>query len=98
MAPLRRVWFSYGSLPAGLTSVLRQVGVTWRFDAPDRTAMLTPRRSLSSLASLQLRDLHGDFDAALRAVLATYWRFGPVRAPDEDPRCTLLRFSQRISG
>ncbi len=42
-----------------------QVGVTWRLDAPDSTAMLTPRRSLSSLASLQLRGLYGDFDAAL---------------------------------
>src|SRR3954447_17011812 len=41
------------------------VGVTWRFDAPDSTAMLTPRRSLSSLASLQLKGLYGDFDAAL---------------------------------
>jgi hypothetical protein len=42
-----------------------QVGLTWRLDAPDSTAMLTPRRSLSSLASLQLTCLFGDFDAAL---------------------------------
>src|SRR5687768_5853179 len=42
-----------------------QVGVTWRFDAPDSTTMLTPRRSSSLAASTQLRCLHDDFDAAL---------------------------------
>src|SRR4051794_14181969 len=54
-----------------------QVGLTWRLDAPDSTAMLTPRRSLSSLASLQLTCLFGDFDAAL---LVPPWRLprGPI--------------------
>jgi hypothetical protein len=42
-----------------------QVKVTWRFDAPDSTAMSTPRRSSSSAAFTQLRCLHDDFDAAL---------------------------------
>src|SRR4051794_22067340 len=42
-----------------------QVRVTWRFDAPDSTTMLTPRRSSSLAASTQLRCLHDDFDAAL---------------------------------
>jgi hypothetical protein len=45
-----------------------QVRVTWRFDAPDSTAMLTPRRSSSLAASTQLRCLHDDFDAALEVV------------------------------
>jgi hypothetical protein len=44
-----------------------QVGVTWRLDAPDSTAMLTPRRSSSLAAITQLRCLHDDFDAALAA-------------------------------
>jgi hypothetical protein len=39
--------------------------VTWRLDAPDSTAMLTPRRSSSLAASTQLRCLHHDFDGAL---------------------------------
>src|SRR3954452_17866113 len=42
-----------------------QVRVTWQLDAPDSRTMLTPGRSLSSLASLQPRRLSGDFDAAL---------------------------------
>src|SRR3954469_1762329 len=42
-----------------------QVGVTWRFDAPDSTAMLTPRCSSSLAASTQLRCLRDDFDATL---------------------------------
>src|SRR5919112_2874238 len=42
-----------------------QVRVTWRFVAPDSTAMMTPRRSSFSAASTQLRCLHDDFDAAL---------------------------------
>ena len=42
-----------------------QVGVTWRLDAPDSTAMLTPRRSSSLAASTQLGCLHDDFDGAL---------------------------------
>src|SRR4051795_432776 len=42
-----------------------QVRVTWRFDAPDSTAMLTPRRSSSLAAFTQLRCLHDNFDAAL---------------------------------
>jgi|ERR671921_136 hypothetical protein len=42
-----------------------QVRVTWRFDAPDSTAMLTPRRSSSLAESTRLRCLHDDFDAAL---------------------------------
>src|SRR5215211_5052451 len=46
-----------------------QVRVTWRFDAPDSTAMSTPRRSSSLAASTQLRCLHDDFDAALPADL-----------------------------
>jgi hypothetical protein len=42
-----------------------QVRVAWRFDAPDNTGMLTPRRTSSLAASTQLRCLHDDFDAAL---------------------------------
>src|SRR4051812_34801724 len=42
-----------------------QVRGTWRLDAPDSRTMLTPGRSLSSLASLQPRRLSGVFDAAL---------------------------------
>jgi hypothetical protein len=39
--------------------------MAWRFDAPDSTTMLTPRRSSSLAAYTQLRCLHDDFDAAL---------------------------------
>jgi hypothetical protein len=42
-----------------------QVKVTWRFDAPDGTAMSTSGRSLSSAAFTRLRCLHDGFDAAL---------------------------------
>jgi|SRR4051794_10108348 hypothetical protein len=42
-----------------------RVRATWRFDAPDSTAMPTPRRSSTLAASTQLRRLHDDFDAAL---------------------------------
>jgi hypothetical protein len=42
-----------------------QVSVAWRFDAPDSTTMLTPRRSSSLAASTQLTCLHDDFDAVL---------------------------------
>jgi hypothetical protein len=42
-----------------------QVSMAWRFDAPDSTTILTPRRSSSLAASTQLTCLHDDFDAAL---------------------------------
>ncbi len=54
MATVRRLSLTYGSLPAGQHRSSAQVGVTRRLDAPDSAAMLTPRHSLSSLASLQL--------------------------------------------
>jgi hypothetical protein len=53
-----------------------QVKVTWRFDAPDSTAMSTPRHSSSSAAFTQLRCLHDDFDAALEPT--------PVRVRDHE--------------
>src|SRR3954463_4181090 len=42
-----------------------QVRATWRFDAPDSTAMLTPRRSSTLAAFTHLSGLRDDFDAAL---------------------------------
>ena len=64
--------------------------MTWRLDAPDSTAMLTPRRSLSSLASLQLKGLYGDFDAALPRPAVRYWerltlRSSTPRAASKSP-------------
>src|SRR3954470_15941264 len=58
-----------------------QVRVTWRVDAPDSTTMLTPRRSSSLAASTQLRCLHDDFDAALRAWLVGHPRLEEVFIP-----------------
>src|ERR687886_360277 len=66
-----------------------QVRVPWRFDAPDSTAMLTPRHSSSLAASTQLRCLHDDFDAALGTRhSSTHWHpadSAEVEAPSAAP-------------
>src|SRR4051812_6894913 len=50
LAPVRRLSLPYGSLLQGQHRPSAQVRVTWQFDAPESTAMLTPRRSASLVA------------------------------------------------
>jgi hypothetical protein len=69
-----------------------QVRVTWRFDAPDRTATLTPRRSPSWDASTQISAVSDDFDAALLPAASTA-AFNGVRIPGEKPQSRMYRAS-----
>jgi hypothetical protein len=91
LAPARRLNLPHGSCLQGQHRPSAQVKVTWRFDAPDSTAMSTPRRSSSLAASTQLRGLHDNFDAALRQRLAQ--RYGRDDDHPEGPEadCTKLR-------
>jgi hypothetical protein len=83
VAPVRRPSLTFGSCLLGQHRSSTQVGVTWRLDPPDGTAMSTPRRTLSSLAFLPLRCLYGDFDAALLPNHPTAAEYRPLTVEAE---------------